>query len=73
MKPNPDTEKSEVEKYLNCRIAIIEIRPGETTDEAWSRHLAGHPEDFYVNIKIFNDGSSRWRNLKEQRASFSFE
>jgi hypothetical protein len=60
--------KPELEKYLNCRIAVIEIRPGETKDDAWSRHLAGHPEDCYANIKIFNRRSSPGLNLKEQRA-----
>lgn len=54
MKPQPKAEKPEVEKYLHCRIAIVEIGPGETKEDAWSRHLAGHPEDFYANIKIFN-------------------
>ncbi len=54
MKPQPEAEKLEVEKYLNCRVAIIEIGYGETKEDAWARHLAGHPEDFYANIKIFN-------------------
>jgi hypothetical protein len=54
MKPQPEAEKLEVEKFLNCRVAIVEIGPGETKEDAWARHLAGHPEDFYANIKIFN-------------------
>lgn len=45
---------SEVERYLYCRIAVIEIRPGETKEVAWSRHLANHPEDSNADIKIFN-------------------
>ena len=54
MKPQPEAEKLEVERYLNCRVAIVEIGPGETKEDAWARHLAGRPEDFYATIKIFN-------------------
>jgi hypothetical protein len=57
MKPQPQAEKLEVERYLNCRVVIVDLEPGETKEDAWSRHLAGHPEDFNVNIKIFNRDS----------------
>ncbi len=43
-----------LEKYFNIRMAIIEMRLEETKEEAWSRHLAEHPEDLYANLKIFN-------------------
>ncbi len=61
----------EIEKYFHCRIAIVELGPGETKEDAWSRHLDGHPEDFYANIKIFNLGnrdSQPPRHLREHRA-----
>jgi hypothetical protein len=58
----------EVEKYFSCRIAIIEMRPGETKEDAWSRHLGWYPEDFYADIKIFSRDSRPSRHLKEQRA-----
>jgi hypothetical protein len=54
MKPQPEAEKLGVERYLNCRVAIVDLGPGESKEEAWARHLAGHPEDFYADIKIFN-------------------
>jgi hypothetical protein len=55
MKPHqPEAEKLEVEKYLHCRVAIVEIGQGENKEDAWARHLAGHPEDSYADIKIFN-------------------
>jgi hypothetical protein len=44
----------DLEKYFNIRMAIIEIRLDETKEEAWSRHLAEHPEDSYANIKVFS-------------------
>jgi hypothetical protein len=34
----------------------------ETNEEAWLRHLAAHPEDFYANIRIFN----RQKNVQEE-------
>jgi hypothetical protein len=54
MKPQPEAEKLEVARYLNCRVAIVDLGPGESKEEAWARHLAGHPEDSYADIKIFN-------------------
>jgi hypothetical protein len=47
-------EKEWLEKFLNIRIVIIEVRPGETKEEAWRHHLAGHPEDLGGAIRIFN-------------------
>lgn len=53
--------KAEVNKYLYCRIAVIEMGPGETKEFAWSRHIAKYPEDSYVDIKIFNLNSMTYR------------
>jgi hypothetical protein len=39
---------------LNIRMVIIELQPGETEEEAWSRHLTDCPEDLYANIRVFN-------------------
>ena len=46
--------QTEVERYFHCRIAVIEMRPGESKEDAWSRHLLEHPEDAYADIKVFN-------------------
>lgn len=43
-----------LEKIFDIRLAIIEVRPGETEEEAWSRHLAEHPGDLHANIRVFN-------------------
>ena len=28
--------QTEVERYFHCRIAVIEMRPGESKEDAWS-------------------------------------
>ena len=33
--------------------AIIIVKPGETTEEAWQKHLAQHPEAGNAEMKIF--------------------
>ncbi len=60
--------QTELERYCHCRIAIIEIRPGETKEGAWSRHLARHPEDSSAHVKIFNRGDTSYRFFNEPRA-----
>jgi hypothetical protein len=45
---------SKLKEYFNVRLAIIEVRPGETREDSWIRHLADHPEAEYANIKVFN-------------------
>jgi hypothetical protein len=34
-------------------IPIIIVRPGETTEEAWQKHLAQHPEDEKAEVGIY--------------------
>jgi hypothetical protein len=51
--------QTEIERYLHCRVAVIEIRPGESKADAWSLHLLEHPEDAYADIKVFNRYSRR--------------
>jgi hypothetical protein len=43
-----------LKEYFNVRLVIIEVRPGETWEDSWIRHLSDHPEAKYANIKIFN-------------------
>jgi hypothetical protein len=51
----PDSEDQTVlARYLNIKLAMVEVRNGESQEEAWRRHLADHPEDASVRIKIFN-------------------
>jgi hypothetical protein len=43
-----------VEKYFYYRMAVVQMEPRESTEEAWDRHLAEHPGDIHANIKVFN-------------------
>jgi hypothetical protein len=43
-----------VERFFYCRMAVVQMEPRESTEEAWGRHLADHPGDVYANIKVFN-------------------
>lgn len=40
--------------HFNVRLAIIEVRPGETREDSWERHLTDNPEASYANIRVFN-------------------
>jgi hypothetical protein len=39
---------------LKISVAVVEVRNGESKEEAWRRHLSDHPESASVRIKIFN-------------------
>jgi hypothetical protein len=41
-------------KALNMKMAVVEVRAGETNKEAWKRHLKDHPIDAHAMIKVFN-------------------
>jgi hypothetical protein len=51
---NRANKKEWLKKVLNIRMVIIEVRPGESDEEAWSRHLTECPGDLYSNIRVFN-------------------
>jgi hypothetical protein len=46
--------QSEVMKYFDYRMAIIQVRVGENNEEAWRRHLIEIPDDMYATIRVFN-------------------
>jgi len=51
----PDSEDQPVlAKHLNIKLAVVEVRVGETQEAAWRRYLAEHPESSVVNVKIFH-------------------
>jgi hypothetical protein len=45
---------SRLKGYFTVRLAIIEVRPGETREDSWKRHLTDNPEANYANVKVFN-------------------
>ena len=49
-----DVWLNRIKAYFNVRQVIIEVRPGETREDAWKRHMIDHPEARNANIKVFN-------------------
>lgn len=50
-------QENKFEQPQNCahsRVAIINVKPGESNKQAWSRHLQKRPEEANAKIKIFN-------------------
>jgi hypothetical protein len=47
-------DESVLARHLNINLAVVEVRNGESQEEAWRRYLADHPEKAGVRIKIFN-------------------
>jgi hypothetical protein len=41
-------------QYRSINLAVVEVRVGETREEAWHRYLAKHPESAGVDVKIFH-------------------
>ena len=39
---------------LGVKMAVVQVKLGESTKEAWNRHLKENPGDTSVMIKIFN-------------------
>ena len=39
---------------LGVKIVVVQVKLGESTKEAWNRHLKENPGDASVMIKIFN-------------------
>jgi hypothetical protein len=44
----------EVLKFFDYHMAIIQVRAGETNEEAWQRHLVETPDDIQATIRVFN-------------------
>lgn len=60
--------QTEIERYFYCRIAVIEMKPGERKEDAWSLHLLEHPEDAYADIRVFNRHSMASSIPKKKKA-----
>ena len=51
----------EMEKFaagLEVRMAVVQLKPGESTEEAWNRHLKENPGDAMAMLKIFTSASA---------------
>jgi hypothetical protein len=45
---------SVIARYFKTNLAVVEVRNGESQDDAWRRYLADHPDCAGVNVKIFH-------------------
>ena len=45
---------SAVTHYFQTKLAVVEVKNGETQDEAWLRYLAENPEQAGAHVKIFH-------------------
>ena len=43
---------------LEVRMAVVQLKPGESTEEAWKRHLAANPGDALAMLKVFTPASA---------------
>ena len=39
---------------LEVKMAVVQVKPGESDQEAWNRHLKENPKDALATVKIFN-------------------
>ena len=51
-------EMEEFALGLGIKIAVVQVKPGESTAAAWARHLTENPADAEALIKIFNQSES---------------
>ena len=47
-------DQSVLARYLNINLAVVEVRNGESQEEAWRRYLSDHPEKVGVRVTIFH-------------------
>ncbi len=57
--------------YFDVQVAVVEVRPGESNEAAWRRHVRQHPTDRQATVKIFNrrpnamaEGTEKTRSLE---------
>jgi hypothetical protein len=46
--------ESAITQYFQTKLAVVEVRPGESQEDAWRRHLAGNPDNAGAHVKIFH-------------------
>ncbi len=39
---------------LDMKMAVVQVKGGESNKDAWKRHLQDHPHDVDAMIKVFN-------------------
>jgi hypothetical protein len=46
--------QSAITQYFQTKLVVVEVRNGESQEEAWRRHLAENPESAGAQVKIFH-------------------
>lgn len=47
-------EMTEFAAALDMKMAVVQVKSGETNTDAWARHLREHPHDANAMVKVFN-------------------
>jgi hypothetical protein len=47
-------EMAEFAAAFDMKMAVVQVKPGESNKDAWSRHLKDNPHDAGAMIKVFN-------------------
>ena len=47
-------EMKEFAENLGVKTVLVLVKPGESDQEAWNRHLKENPDDASAMLKIFN-------------------
>jgi glutamine amidotransferase-like uncharacterized protein len=47
-------EPTALTRYFQMDVAVIEVKNGETQEQAWQRHLAAYPGTSRSAIKVFH-------------------
>jgi hypothetical protein len=56
--------QSALTQYLKKNLAVVEVKNGESHEEAWRRYVAGNPESAGVRVKIFHHREASPLRLK---------
>ncbi len=65
--------RSGLGQNLKINVAVVEVRCGESQEEAWHRYLAENPESVRVDVKIFHYHSQGSINQKEKATQSQIE
>ncbi len=44
----------ELIRVFNTSLVIVQVKKGESQDQAWQRHVKKHPADRAAIVKVFN-------------------
>ncbi len=46
--------QSAIRQYFQTKLVVVEVRNGESQEDAWRRYLAEHPGCSGAHVKIFH-------------------